>query len=100
MITLRKMKWDEWAIRAELKRRGLTFNRLAENSGISPHSLRASFRKPNSKVSVFIAKSLGIPAHELWPDWFDHDDELIPAKYRIKLSKLRAANASHESRVA
>jgi Ner family transcriptional regulator len=95
-----KLKHDNWAIRAELGRRGFTFRKMAEESGFSASSLRAALNKPSIQVNFFIAKTLGIPAHELWPDWFDHDDELIPAKYRLKLSKLRRLNASLESRVA
>ncbi len=95
-----KLKHDEWAVRAELGRKGLTFKGMAAESGFSASTLRAALMKPSSQANLFIAKALGIPAHELWPDWFDHDDELIPAKIRIKLSKLRVANASHESRVA
>ncbi len=95
-----KQKYDEYAIRAELGRNGKTFKSMSEESGIDQKAFSAAFVKPSTKVNLFIAKTLGIPAHELWPDWFDHDDELIPAKYRIKLSKLRRLNASPESRVA
>jgi lambda repressor-like predicted transcriptional regulator len=95
-----KLKYDEWAIRAELGRRGLTFKAMAAESGIDPKAFSAAFVKPSTKVNRFIAKSLGICAHELWPDWFDADDELIPARYRRKLNRLRRQDASPESRVA
>lgn len=90
-------KLDEWAIRAELRRRGWTFNRLAEESGFAPKSFSAAFSKPSVKINTYMANVLGIPVHELWPYWFDADGDLIPAKYRRKLSRQRQSLASHES---
>jgi Ner family transcriptional regulator len=95
-----KQKHDGWAVRAELGRRGLTFKAMAVESGFSASTLRAALVKPSSHANLFIAKSLGISAHELWPDWFFEDGELIPAKLRKKLSRYRSENASPESRVA
>ncbi len=98
MILKRKPpKQDEWAIRAELRRRGWTFKKLAEESGFDQRSFSAAFFKPSVKINTYIAKTLGVPVHELWPYWFDDDGDLIPAKYRRKLSRLRHTKASHES---
>jgi lambda repressor-like predicted transcriptional regulator len=91
---------DEWAIRAELRRRGWTFNRLAESSGFAARSFSAALKKPSVKVNAFMAGVLDIPVHELWPYWFDSDGDLIPAKYRRKLSSQRTRVASQESRAA
>ncbi len=96
-LKLRKPRLDEWGIRAELRRRGQTFRVMAEESGFSASSLRAALVKPSTRVNLHIAKVLNIPAHELWPDWFDDDGELIPAKYRRKLSRKRHLCASPES---
>jgi Ner family transcriptional regulator len=93
-------KMDEFAVRAELGRRGLTFKKLAEESGFDQRSFSAAFFKPSVKVNTYIANTLGIPVHELWPYWFDADGDLIPAKYRRKLSRQRQSMASHESQVA
>jgi lambda repressor-like predicted transcriptional regulator len=93
-------KLDEWAIRAELRRKGWTFNRLAEESGFAAKSFSAAFKKPSVKVNAYMASVLGIPTHELWPFWFDHDGELIPARYRRKLSRLRQPMASQETQAA
>lgn len=89
-----KMRLDEWAIRAELKRRGLSFNGMAEESGIPASTLRAGLVKPSSKVNIYIATKLGIPLNELWPDWYDHDGDLIPTRIRKKLSRIRRESAS------
>jgi lambda repressor-like predicted transcriptional regulator len=95
-----KQRYDEFAIRAELRRRGLTFKVMSDVSGIDVKAFSAAFVKPSKKVNEFIAKSLGIPTHELWPDWFDHDGDLVPALYRKKLSKMRSALSNLESQVA
>lgn len=100
MLKLQKAKWDEWAIRAELQRRGKSFKKLAAESTFSAGSLRMALKRPSTKVNQFIATLLGVSTHELWPDWFDDDGELIPAKYRRKLTALRGSSASHESRAA
>lgn len=100
LLKLQKAKWDEWAIKAELRRKGLRFKLMAGESGFSASTLRAALSKPSTNVNRFLAGKLGIPTHELWPDWFDADGELIPAKYRRKLSRLRSDSASHESRAA
>ncbi len=94
-----KEKYDEYAIRAELGRRGITFKSMAKVSGIDVKAFSAAFVKPSTKVNNFIAKSLGISTHELWPNWFDDEGELIPAKYRRRLSRLRGTSSNLESRV-
>lgn len=90
----RKPKLDGWAMKAELGRRGLTFKKLSEESGFSQASLRMAFSRPSARVNLFIAQKLSIPLHELWPYWFDADGDLIPAKYRRKLSSQRQAVTS------
>jgi Ner family transcriptional regulator len=100
ILKLQKAKWDEWAIRAELRRRGFRFKAMAEESGFSASTLRGALNKPSTNVNRYIAMILGVSTHELWPDWFDSDGELIPAKYRRKLTALRGSSASHESRAA
>ena len=95
-----KAKLDEWAIKAELQRRGFSFNKLAQESGFAAKSFSAALKKPSVKVNAYMARVIGIPVHELWPFWFDADGDLIPARYRRKLSRQRHANASHESQVA
>jgi|GEM_PF-2054803 len=100
ILKLQKSKWDRWAIVAELRRRGHRFKDLAGESGFSASSLRAALVKPSTNVNRFIAELLKTPVHELWPDWFDEDGELIPARYRAKLSRQRRLAASQESRAA
>ncbi len=96
----RKSKWDQFAIKAEIRRRGHTLESLAKDFGLSGSFLRRVFRNPSTRANGLIAQFLDVPVHELWPDWFDLDGEMKPAKYRRKLSRLRADSASRESRAA
>ena len=91
--------WDRWAIQAELKRLGRTPADLGAESGVSAASIRAALRRPSTRVNGFLAKVLKTPVHELWPDWFYPDGELIPAKHRQRLSRERGQRASPESQV-
>lgn len=93
-------KMDEFAIRAELYRKGWTFTELAKESGFDARSFSAAFFKPSVKINTYMATVLGIPVWELWPYWFHDDGTLIPAVYRRKLSTLKARNVSHELDVA
>lgn len=95
-----KMRMDEWAIRAELKRRGKTFDGMAAESGLAASTLRSALKVPSSKANAFIALTLGQPLNELWPDWYDHDGDLIPIKIRKKLSRMRRESASQNRTIA
>ena len=92
MLKLKKAVWDQYAIKAEIRRRGKTLTALAKDNGYSPSFLRASFIKPSTNVNRVIAQFVQVPLQELWPDWFDADGELIPARYRRKLSRQRAGD--------
>lgn len=92
-------KWDEYAIKAEIYRRGETLTSLAKQLGHVPGSLRGAFHNPMSSANRAIAQFLDIPVQELWPDWFDSDGELIPRRVR-EATKKSGTKASHESHAA
>lgn len=100
MTTQRKPHWDQHAIKAEIYRRGYTIEALAREFGVSGSFLRRVFRNPSARANRLIAQFLKIPVHELWPNWFDADGDMIPAAYRRKLSRQQIDSASRESRAA
>lgn len=101
MPKARKTIWDSFAIKAELKRRGYTRERLAQEAGVSPSAVGVCLaHKPSNRCNQFIAQLLQVPVQELWPDWFDEDGDLIPAQTRKKLKHKRERIASQESRAA
>ena len=91
---------DFWGIKAELGRKGFTLAKLAAESGLDKQRISACLKRPDPRANLCVAKVLNIPVHELWPHWFDADGDLLPPKYRKKLSTQRTPMASHESAVA
>lgn len=63
-----RKKWNRHLILAELRSRGMTLAKLAEIYGISPHSVRHVWKRPNAKAEAAIASFLGEPVEELFDD--------------------------------
>ncbi|MDE2577910.1 MAG: helix-turn-helix domain-containing protein [Hyphomicrobiales bacterium] len=61
-------RWDRYAIRAELNRRGVTLTALALRYGLEPSACRTALLRPNARGEAAIAKTIGVPAATLWPD--------------------------------
>ena len=97
IFKLKKMTMDKYAIAAALKRARLSYKKMAAESGFSHSSLNGALKKPLTNANKFIAAKLGKSVHELWPDWFDADGDLIPSRYREKLSKQRQQAQSQEA---
>ena len=89
-------KMDEFAIFAEIRRRGFNFQVMAKESGIDAKRFSAALKRPDGKANSFIAAKLGMTTHELWPHWYDPDGDLLPPKYRKRFSSAAAAKASQE----
>jgi Ner family transcriptional regulator len=100
MFKPRKTKWDRPAIKAEIARRGFNQGGLSKHLGMEEQMVRLALRQPYEKVNRKIAAFLGVPVQDLWPDWFDEDGDLLPPKFRAKLSRLRAESASRELQAA
>lgn len=86
-------RWDRYAIRAELNRRGLTLTGLAIDNGLEPSACRTALLRPNSDGEKVIAKALGQLPETLWPDRYrvNPSTGAISNAYRRKLAsqKLR-----------
>lgn len=73
-------KWDRHSILGELRRRGMTLNRLAEVRGISPNGFRHIWSRQNEKSERAIAEFLDIPVEELFPDRYPKTKAKILAR--------------------
>jgi Ner family transcriptional regulator len=60
--------WDRHAILAAIKRRYGSLTGLAERYETDRRHLTVALRRPYLKAEGIIAKALGVPASELWPD--------------------------------
>ena len=63
-----RKKWNRHLILAELRSREITLAKLAEIYGISPHSVRHVWNRPNQKAEAAIADFLGEPVEELFSE--------------------------------
>jgi Ner family transcriptional regulator len=63
--------WDKHAIKAEIHRRGATLTQIALDHGLGSCSCRVGLIQPMPAANRAIAAFLGVPLHELWPDWYD-----------------------------
>lgn len=94
-----KQTWDEFAIKAEIYRRGHTLASLARSMGYDPATIRNAFIQPNGRACRAIARFLNTPVQELWPDWFDRHGELIPRRRR-QASRKKGSKASPDAHAA
>ena len=80
-----RRKWDRFAIKAEIHRRGKTLTELALEGGADPSACRVALIRPRPKGEQIISEFLGIPRHILWPDRYprrDSDSVSRPAQGR------------------
>jgi Ner family transcriptional regulator len=91
-------KWDNYAIKAEIRRRGYSLTSLAVENGFAPSTLRAAFLRPHSGANRVIAQCVQKPLHVLWPHWFDAHGDLIPARRRH--SNIKSRNSDSRELVA
>lgn len=61
-------RWDRHDILGELRRRQMTLTKLAEINGRSPGGFRTIWTRPNRGNEAIIAKFLGVPVEQLFPD--------------------------------
>lgn len=59
---------DQFAIKAELHRRGMTLTRLAQINNLNPGNFRAVWSRPNSKAEKALSRFLDVPVEQLFPD--------------------------------
>ena len=62
---------DPLWIKYQLRRRGYTLTSLGREHGVSRHAVGLALRKPYPKMEAIIARALGLPPAELWPERYD-----------------------------
>jgi Ner family transcriptional regulator len=70
--------WHRADIIAEVRKRGSNLRRLAFQHGYASSSLSASLIRRSPPANLVIARFLGVSRHELWPNWYGPDDEVLP----------------------
>lgn len=72
--------WHRADIIAALRKQGLTLTALGQANGKAASSLSAALLKPSRGCNQIIANKIGVPLHELWPEWFNTSGCLIVDK--------------------
>ncbi|MEO2038864.1 MAG: helix-turn-helix domain-containing protein [Martelella sp.] len=61
-------KWDRPAILAEVQRQGMTLTGIARDAGLNESACRQGIIGASRKGAEAIAKAIGVPFRELFPD--------------------------------
>lgn len=74
-----KLGWHPAEIICALKMKGETLASVGAKltPKLSRKTLSWALVKPHWRANQAIADFLGVPLHELWPQWFDEDGKLI-----------------------
>ncbi len=66
-MTKTKTKWDQFAIKAEVHRRGLTLTGIARQANLYEGACRQGLLGNSQKGAQAIANALNVPFRELFP---------------------------------
>jgi Ner family transcriptional regulator len=64
-------KWHPETIKAEVRKRGLWLKDLDKRSQLPERTCATALYRPGPRGERAIAKFLGVPAHQLWPERYD-----------------------------
>lgn len=81
--------WHPADIKAAIHKSGSTMTAIALAAGLHPSGLSQALRWPIPPANRAIADHLQVPLHELWPDWYGADGELLPGVSKAR--EIRAA---------
>ncbi|TCT39594.1 helix-turn-helix domain-containing protein [Martelella mediterranea] len=90
--------WDQFEIKAELHRRGMTLTKLAEINKLNPGTFRAVWKRPNQKVERALSAFLKVPVERLFPDRYPKRSHTILSRKYAKESI--PAQTSHKKDAA
>ena len=69
-------------IKARLRMAGYTLADVAREAKVGESAVRSALRGPSKSGEQAIAKIMGKPLHELWPDRWTQDGKRIRPRYR------------------
>lgn len=74
--------WHKEDIKAAVYKSGTNLRDLSVASGFTPSLLSQSLSSPIPVANKVIADRVGSTVHELWPQWFYPNGDVIPARER------------------
>ncbi|MFN3319982.1 MAG: helix-turn-helix domain-containing protein [Allorhizobium sp.] len=96
-------KWDRAAIKAELLRQNKTLTGIARDAGLYDSACRAGIIGASRPGAEAIAKALGVPFREMFPDSYTlgrHDSGETSSNAKGKASPKHAVSTDNERSVA
>ena len=69
-----KPGWHKQDIIAAVRKRGTTLMRLSVENGLNRNTLNLACEARFSRAHTIIAEFLGVPRHEIWPQFYDDTD--------------------------
>lgn len=84
-------RWHPQDIIAEVRKTGSSIAALSRDNGYKSRTLQICIQKKRwPRGNAIIARHLGVSRHELWPDWYGPNDELLPLSGRKALLRRAA----------
>jgi len=56
-----------------------TFTSIAQAAGLHFSTVASAPKRPQTQGNRAIAAFLGVPVHQIWPEWFDENGERRPS---------------------
>jgi Ner family transcriptional regulator len=83
-MTQTKQAWNLHLIKAAIGMAGLTQTQIAIDAGLEPSVVRHGLRGNNRKGAEAIAKAIGVPFRELFPDSYLRGGSSKPTRKRAE----------------
>lgn len=93
----RSKGWHREDIKGELRKRGSSLAEISTGAGLARRSGSQSLITPGPTANRAIAAFLGVPLHELWPDWYDQYGNRITSKPRQTRNSSRRKSQKADS---
>ncbi|CAO4163664.1 helix-turn-helix domain-containing protein [Methylorubrum zatmanii] len=74
--------WHAQDIIAAVRKSGTTLAALSRENGFNSRSLNSALTKRWPRGNAIIASHLKTTRHQIWPNWFGPNDELLPLTKR------------------
>ena len=90
--------WHRADVVAAVRKRGSSLAEIARSIGLKRQSMYWALISPHVRANRAIADFLGVPLNELWPQWFDADDNLISTRMLPRPAVKHISAMTYESR--
>lgn len=78
-------------IKASVRKKGTTLTALAVANGLSPSACRKALKVPCPRADEAIARCIGKPLHQIWPQRYDRQGN----RQFTKVNNTRSSERTH-----